>query len=443
MSRAAARKLPVMGGENDARSGAAAGKRWAFRQWGTLADPIHKSHMSTLVGEFACTMQFAFDRQAELEHIERETIAGKTAMGTAVHETIARALRNERFAANLLGGHVPANRDTIREIVLEEFNRETGVRSVVWYGKSDFADELNTAAEMLFGLFSDLHRHVRAIELVEAGFIAKLGELYIEGHTDLVYRPHGERDGSLAFTDWKTGVQKPHQLQLDHGFEGGFYAHALSCGIFLPEELLEAWWAAAKPYAEHPDWTIVDKPLGLSDWLALGGAPTKRAAMHVALRALMRHHEAGHVLPEGVRRFDQFPDVIKLTHLRDYVPYEKKGTKTIERPEDVRHWSRMLAREVIKGEKITYEKGQQRGGAWLDVQRRAGDVARLERMLRKIVGWVRFGRFVEAVSEKCTRCSHRGPCLTGGYELGKDEMREANAALAGLDLGTTDELGND
>ena len=442
MTRTASRKLPVTQGPGLAS--AAPGKRWNFRTWGTLADPIHKSHMSTLVGEFACTRQFSFDRQAELAHVERDRVAGKTAMGTAVHESIARALRNERFAANLLGGHVPTNRDTVREIVRAEFEREVAGRPISWKkGEDKFDVELDAAAEMVFGLFGDLHRHVRAVELAEAGFIAPLGDLFIEGHTDLVYRPHGEKLESLAFTDWKTGAQKPHQLQLDHGFEGGFYAHALKHGLFVPFELLGVWRDDAKRYAADPMLTCIDKPLPQHEWILLGGAHSEREAMHVALRACMRLRLDGRALPDGVRTFDQFPDMIRLTHLRDYVPYTKKGDKAAERPEDLLHWSRVLGHEVIRGEKVHYEKGMQRGGAWLKVGRREGDVARLERMLRSIVGWVRFGRFVEAVSEKCTRCTHREPCLTSGYELGREEMRDANAALAGLDLGTTDELSID
>jgi hypothetical protein len=125
-----------------------------------------------------------------------------------------------------------------------------------------------------------------------------------------------------------------------------------------------------------------------------------------------------------------------LTHLPDYVPYEKKGTKKVERSEDVVHWSRVLNREVRPGEKIAYEKGQMRGAAWLEVKRRESDVPRLLHLLRGVVGWVRMGKFVESVGEKCTRCSYKTACLTSGYELDTDAARALNSALRTIDFDT-------
>lgn len=426
-----ARKLPQH--RDRAKTLAPAAPRWDHRRWGTLEDPCHKSQLSTLVGEYACTRQFQFDRIRELAGEERDTCSGKTEMGTAGHETIARALRNEAQRAAILTGRSAITLDQVKRVVLDEFARACGRREVVWYGKHEQEGIHADVSAMVFGLLQDMHRHVAAVELIEAGFITQLGDLWLEGHTDLVYRPR-EKPEALAFTDWKTGAQRPHQLVLDHGYESGFYSVALERGVFLPVEVLRRWFTL-------PDAEI---PLDADDVASLRAAKSERSAMHAALRGIgRRHFIRAESLPEGVVAFHQFPEVIRLTHLADYVPYEKKGAKTVERPEDVAHWSRILDRPVTAGEKVHYEKGQMRGAAWLHVRRTADGVQRLERLLRGVVGWVRFGRFVEAVGEKCTRCAYKGPCLTSGYELRGDEAKELTAALRGLDLSTLGDLSTD
>jgi hypothetical protein len=440
-----ARSLVQLGATGDHVIAKAKAPRWDYRKWGTLADPIHKSHMSTLLGEFACTKQFSLDRMRELEHVERETCSGKTEMGTAIHEAIARALRNAALCESILAGRPATSRERIRQVIATEFERATADRTVSWYGKADYAESLDDGAEMIWGLFSDMHLHVESVELVEAGFIVQLGELWLEGHTDAIYRPRGYAAGTLAFTDWKSGAQKPHQLRLDHGYESGFYAHALAEGLFIPTTVLDQW---RQSVASTEPGTLAavlseDCPLDIVDRTALAAAHDERSAMHVALRAVARRMTQGLGLPDGVRTFNQFPEVIRLTQLRDYVPYEKKGTKAVTRPEDLEYWSRKFNREIKPGEKITYEKGDYRGGAWLEVRRNKNDVTRLERMLRAVVGWVRFGKFVEAVGEKCTRCPYKGPCLTSGYEVAGEEAKSLNDALKGLDLALTDALDAD
>jgi hypothetical protein len=134
-----------------------------------------------------------------------------------------------------------------------------------------------------------------------------------------------------------------------------------------------------------------------------------------------------------VVRFGEFPEVIRQVHLADYVPYKRKSLKAIERPEDLAHWSEVLGRDVQRGEKINAEAGQLRGGAWMPVRRTADDVPRLESLLRKLVGWVRMGKFVEAVGEKCNRCSHKELCLTSGYEAKGNEAKQLRADLRGLE----------
>ena len=403
--------------------------RWNHRRWGTLEDPIHKSQLYTLVGEFACSRQFQLDRIREASGVDsRDTCSGKVAMGTAAHETIARILRHDATRTAVLEGRSVAAPEQVRRVIVEEFERATCGYEVVWYGKHEHEGVLSDVTAMVHGVVHDMHRHVANVELVEAGFIAQLGDLWVEGHTDLIYRPRHAPD-QLALCDWKTGAQRPHQLVLDHGYESGIYSAALERGSFLPLDVLRRWRAAP-----------ADAPVDDIARTQLAAATSERDAMHIGLRAIARRALAGEPVPDEVVAFNRFPDVIRLVHLADYVPYEKKGTKTVERVEDIEHWSRVLGRQVMPGEKVHYEKGQFRGAAWLRVQRTADDVQRLEKLLRAVVGWVRFGLFTEAVGEKCTRCSHKAECLTSGFSLRGDDAKALTAALSGIDLGTLGDL---
>lgn len=405
--------------------------RWDYRKYGSLEDPAHKSHMSTLLGEFSCLEQFRRDRIRELSGEQRDTLSGKTEFGTAGHETIARALRNQAVRAGLLAGTSAPSIESVRKVVLEEYRRAVGAKDVAWYGKAEYEDVYSDVSWMVEGLFRELHYYVASVELIEAGFIVQLGDLFVEGHIDLVYRPKSN-PAALAITDWKTGASKPNQIELDHGYEGGFYSLALERGLFLPVEVLKVWREAHEPSAV---------PLDAADFLLLLNARSDREAMHTALRGIMRRNLRDEPLPEGVRCFGVFPAEIHQTHLADYVPYEKKGAKAVQRPEDLAFWTRVLNRPVHAGDKVNYEKGMTRGGAWMPVLRTADDIVRLEKLLRTVVGWVRFGKFVPAISEKCNRCSYKGPCLTDGYELRGDAAKELNAALKGVDVG--DELSID
>lgn len=395
--------------------------RFDWRKYGTLSFPIHKSHLSTLVGEFACTEQFLYDRKREVDPKaeERKTCSGKTAMGSAAHEAIARALRKEELRDRLLAGGHTMSVEGVTKVVLEEFARETEGLEVIWYGKAERESVLESIVAMTQGLLNDIHKHVAAVELVEAGFIAQIGEYWTEGHVDLAYRPKANPE-QLGLTDWKTGATKPHQIVLDHGWESGFYANALQCGIFVRTDTVELW----RKLVAHGE----SVPLENFEQTALATAPNDREAMHIVLRSMARKRERGESLPEEVVQPARFPDEIRLTHLADYVPYQKKGKKSVERPEEVEFWGLPEAGEV------KYEAGQQRGPAWYRVRRTADDLPRLEHLLRGVVGWVRFGRFVKSVSEKCTRCSYRAECLTSGYEARGEEAKQLAGMLKNVEF---------
>ena len=70
---------------------------------------------------------------------------------------------------------------------------------------------------MLRGVFETMHQHVGEVVLVEAGFVYQLDGIWLSGATDLIYRAPGS--SRLSITDWKTGAQLPHQIELDHGWE--------------------------------------------------------------------------------------------------------------------------------------------------------------------------------------------------------------------------------
>lgn len=394
-------------------------RKWDHRKWGKLDDPVHKSQTSTIVGDYACTLRFKFDRDREVAGGDREVVSGSAALGTAAHEVIARVLRSPAARERLWAGQ-GLDEAAIRKALVEEYHRAVGDLPVAWYGKSEYDKASDDRVEMLEGLFRDIARHVGAVELVEAGFITQVGEIWVEGHIDLVYRTP---DGELALTDWKTGKSKPCQIELDHGFESGFYSAALKNGVFLEGQTVAAWQRAARADA------LQHVPLDPWDAHAIVHAADDRAAMHAALRGTARRMERGESLPEGVVRFDEFPSVVRLTHLPDYQPYQRAGKKSVDRPEEMEHW------HLTEPGEVKYQAGQQKGPAWYRIRRTPDDIARLETMLRGIVGWVRMGKFVAAIGEKCARCSHRTACLTSGYEQRGEVAKELNAALRGLDDG--------
>lgn len=431
--------------------------KWDHRKYGTLADPVHKSHQSTLLGEFSCGSQFRFDRNAELEVAVKGHCAGATEMGTAVHETIARALRKDVLRDALLAGQKALSKENAKHVLLEEFARATAGKEVVWYGKSEYEKAVEDATEMVFGALTELHKHVAKVLLVEAGWIAKVADFYTEGHVDLVYEPRN-LPGGIGYTDWKSGATKPAQVVLDHGYESGFYANAIATGLFLPVEVLQRWRALA---ASEP----ARVPLAMWDAIALEKAASDRHAMHVALRGLARMREEGHAMPEGVILFGRFPDEIRLTQLRDYIPYDKNDKKEVKRPEDVTYWrsvegatpcrmvrgegkSRSNATEITwdefrPGDLVKYAPGMMKGPAWIPINRTADDLPRLETMLRSVVGQVRMGKFSAAVDEKCNRCTYKATCLTGGYELRGDEAKALQSAFKGIETPDLDFSDND
>jgi len=415
------------------------GMRWNWKQYGASQDPIHKSHLNDITGEYGCPARFAYSMHerassgGELQH--RDSVSGKAAAGTAAHETIARALGSAEMRAHLLGGG-SISRERVRDVFAEELQREAGGRAVEWYD-ADSSKLTDERVEMVTGLLNDMHRHVAEVLLIEPGFIAPRAGYWLAGHIDMVYRPRTEPE-RVALADWKTGAMKPASVELDHGWEAGVYSAAVRYGLFLMREQIDV---------------TLDRSAG--QWVAqLHGYAAAHASRYIAERVALERALTGLALSYEVRsnrdsaygedmhaaaaelralHIGQFPSQIYHVHLADYVPYKRDTTKAVKRAEDVAFYG---LEGPVKSRKCW--AGEQRGPAWLPVQLAEYDVPRLERRLRNVVGMVRLGRFVDHVGERCTRCAYRDDCLNSGYDPAGEERVNLERTLTRLSVNDTD-----
>lgn len=382
---------------------------WNFKSYGTASDPIHKSDLAGITGDYGCDRAFKYKKDALAEAAESSAdgsdvepyVTGKAAAGNAAHETIARALKNPEARKHLLAGG-KTSPESVAKVFAEEMRREVGSRELRWY-RDDDAKIYAERVAMIVGLLNDLHNHVAEIVLVEAGFIVRCEGYWLSGHIDLLYRPKSN-PSALAIADWKTGSQKPSAIELDHGWEAGIYSQAVHSGHFDGGLQLDV----------GPDATSRDR----------------REALDRRLIAVTLEHGDG---TGPTPSFGQFPAQIFHVHLHDYVPYSKAGTKEVKRPEDAAFYAKPV------GEKVKYAAGELRGPAWLPVRRSEQDIPRLAYQLRQVVGTVRMGRFPERVGEKCSRCAFQGPCLSTGYDLRGDDKRAARLLLNVLDVDSFDD----
>ncbi len=381
---------------------------WNYKAYGTAGQPVHKSDLAGITGDYGCDRAFKYKKDAEAASADggpddiEPYVTGKAAAGNAAHETIARALNNAEARAHLLAGG-KTSPESVAKVFAEEMRREVGSRELRWY-RDDDAKIYAERVAMIVGLLNHLHNHVAEVVLVEAGFIVRCEGYWLSGHIDLLYRPKSD-PGALAIADWKTGATKPSAIELDHGWEAGIYSQAVHSGHFDAGLGLDA-----------PGMTSRDR----------------REALDRRLIAIALEHGDGTGLTPS---FGQFPAAIHHVHLHDYVPYSKAGTKEVKRPEDAAFYSKPI------GEKVKYAAGELRGPAWLPVRRSAQDIPRLGYQLRQVVGTVRMGRFPERVGEKCGRCAFQGPCLSAGYDLRGDDKRAARGLLNVLDDSFDDGLG--
>lgn len=399
---------------------------WHYRQYGAPLSPIHKSHLNAITGDYGCPAQFRYtmderaDRGESLD--ERDTVSGKAAAGTAAHETIARALGKPALVEQLLAGKGGVTREQVAVVFEQEFTREVGQRTVQWYDDKSTSergsDLLAERVDMIVGLLADLHKYVAKVELVEAGFVAPLGDYWLSGHIDLVYRPR-QAPETIALADWKTGASKPVAIELDHGWEAGVYSTALARGFFLPRERIAV---SSEPDGRTTATLGKHSVTHWSRYIAEREA-LERALVDIAVATAARAplDDSGDAPPLC---FAEFPSRIYHVHLADYVPYKKAGAKAVKRPEDLAHYGydKPVARHK-------YVAGDRRGPAWLPVALASYDLPRLETRLRNVVGMIRMGRFIDQVGERCTRCAYAKSCLTSGYAPRGDERKTLERSL--------------
>lgn len=417
---------------------------WNFKRYGGASDPIHKSHLNALTGDYGCPRQFKYEQDARVDRgealEERQAVHGKAAAGTAAHEVIAAALTNVALRDHLLGGG-RVSLDNVQVAFNREWSREVGPREVRWYD-TDGHEYLAERVAMIAGLLNGLHVHVAEVLLVEPGFVAPLGKYWLSGHIDLVYRSKLS-PGAVAFADWKTGDTKASNIELDQGWEAGVYSAALRFGVFLPRESAQlehdaeaGVWVGRSGAIRHSSRYIVERETleRLLVELATVQQHKPEPEAREAAAAFARREAL------DVVRFDEFPARIHQVHLHDYLPYKKSGSKAVKRAEDLAWYGYEEPQRAHK-----YKAGDLRGPAWLPVALTEYDVPRLESRLRNVVNMIRMGLFIDQVGDRCVRCSHARDCLTSGYAPRGDQrdeleraMRAGGIGAAGTDLSTDD-----
>lgn len=281
-----------------------------WRSFGTADFPVRQSHLNDIASQNGCAKRFFYEHDEATTAAPRERAHWRPSLGTAVHRVLERALT--RTWSQLVDIYGPASsmrpadapptwapralHQRIDEVLREELTAAAEGKQIDWYGE-DPESELAAGVSMaLFGLRTAVER-AEEIVACEAPFRAELDAFHLEGTLDLVYRPRGAKEGTIALADWKTGERKLHQVLLDHGYQGAIYAHALEHGVLWPgterEQRLGAWPTEIHivhlrdgvPYVKKP--RTPGKKVG--DLRGPGWCPSQRAASDVArLRVSLR-----------------------------------------------------------------------------------------------------------------------------------------------------------
>lgn len=398
---------------------------WNWQRWGRADDLIHQSDLTGLLGKFGCPQQFKRkkeERATGAANKDDTRISAKLAAGIAVHAVIHRVLRNTAARDVVLSceGAGKLSDASIRDAYKEEFGRAHENREIVW--RKSTPEKLHDECfSMLRGLLDDLRNHVAEVVLAECAFAYPLDGMWLTGTIDLVYRARN-KDGSasdrLSFADWKTGALRPHQIDLDHGWQSAIYANAMRDGYFIPFEKVPR--IEGEAHRDSVERACVQIATAWQVWKDEGSLDRKDESTESTRRL-------NKVLAErGAIRFDEYPNQIFYVHLRDYIPYLRATKKMLSRPEEL-EWC-----GLHEPERVSFEKGDPRGPAWYRVQRSESDTPRLRHMLRAVVSWVRFGRFPSAPGELCVRCPFREPCLLDGYKPIGDQKRALERAIRPL-----------
>jgi hypothetical protein len=319
--------------------------------YGTLTDPIRPTDLNELASAYSCPKRFAFkkEEQARGAPLERRRVRSATCVRAGVHEAIRTYLTpGTEACARVLAGERPRF-EAMLSFVEQKIEQAAGGVPIDW--KAARGAALNEATHMTLGALRTVAERAAEIVLVEAPFLVEIDtgqakSYWLQGTADLVYRPKGA-PSEVALAVWKTSPQRPSEILLDHGYLLGIHAQALGAGVFFP---------------------------GTSGELAL------------------RRH----------------PRELHVVHLRDFIPYAKKGSKVPTHRDELAYFG------VASGTKVAYEPGQERGPGWHRTRRSELDVQRLKSSLRTIVSTVRLGRFVEHLCADCAQCTFKHACLVEG-----------------------------
>jgi len=334
--------------------------QWNYRQYGSVVDPVHKSHLIKLTGDYGCPREFQYSR-TQAPRTDDNITSARSALGTATHEVIATLLSHPRASGS-------ANERSIREQLDEWLRIQEPLR---WKYDDDRNEMVGERVAMVLGLLRFVDRYVARVIACESAFIAPFSGYWLSGHIDLIYEPTKAPSGpnrSIALADWKTGAQKPHPIELEHGWEGGVYSAALRHGLFVERN--------------HMSRDDIESML------------IRRAQSE----------------PAFAPTYGVFPSCAYQVHLADWVPYSRAGKKLVSRVEDMLHFG---YREPTQH---SYKASEMRGGAWMPVTLHELDLPRLAHRLRNVVSTVRLGRFIDRPGERCTRCSFARDCLNDGYQ---------------------------
>lgn len=381
---------------------------WKYKLFGTSADPIRQSALMSFASQDGCAKRYKLERDAEARGEVRDaspTIAYHPVLGTAVHETIRRALSHESMVEAVLAGRVPSH-ERIDAVISEEIERAREGRTVDWREASESLERIS-ARWMVLGALRSVHEKAVRIIGVEVPFVVEVDGYTATGTIDLLYEPRDAEPGvrAVAMADWKTGGRPLPKVLLDRGYQIGIYAEAIERGRLWP---------------------------GTPRETSLGVSPRDIHIVH--LRAYAQHERTAAVL-DAVRSTTATADELTVIVARRGWQVSKasvagtlrglanRGLVVKRRDGKQVVWMPTSSIEPLRSSEV-----------WYASQRQPGDSARLRVSLRTIVGTVRMGRFVESYGEQCARCPFRHECAGEGYGPDKATARDIEDVLDGVDL---------
>lgn len=202
-----------------------------YRNFGTAELPVRQSLLNEYGSQYGCPKRFAFKLEEELSGgpPPRAKASWKPTLGTAIHETIARALRAAPEA--ICGGKLPA-RERVSRVLVEELGKAADGAPIDWYDANP-DKELARATDMVLGGLRTLGERALSIVAVEAPFRVAIDGYVIDGTIDLLFEPRDE-PGAIDLADWKSGQRKLDAIVRDYGYQGGAYGAAVRDGELWP-----------------------------------------------------------------------------------------------------------------------------------------------------------------------------------------------------------------